>query len=135
MNPVIKNILAVVAGIIVGSLVNMAIIFGGMAILPLPEGVTMADLDDLKAVIHLFKPIHFISPFLAHALGTLVGALIASVIAASSHRTFALVIGLWFLLGGIANIFMIGAPVWFAAVDLILAYIPFALMGWWMVKK
>ncbi len=34
---------------------------------------------------------------------------------------------MFFLLGGITNVFLLPAPVWFAALDLIGAYIP---MGW-----
>jgi hypothetical protein len=41
----------------------------------------------------------------------------------------ALVIGLLFLLGGIASVFMLPSPVWFTAVDLILAYIPMAFLA------
>jgi hypothetical protein len=36
-------------------------------------------------------------------------------------------IGVFFLAGGIANAFMLPAPIWFITVDLLLAYIP---MGW-----
>ena len=40
-----------------------------------------------------------------------------------------LVIGFFFLLGGIAAAWMIPAPVWFEAADILLAYIPMALIG------
>jgi hypothetical protein len=63
-------------------------------------------------------------PFLAHALGTFAGALFAALIAANHKMKFALGIGVFFLIGGIANICMLPSPLWFTALDLIGAYIP-----------
>ena len=74
-------------------------------------------------------PEFFIFPFLAHAIGTLVGAIIAGVIATKHKINFSLGIGIFFLLGGIAAIFMYPAPTWFAIVDIVLAYIPMAWIG------
>lgn len=124
MNPIVRNILAVLGGIIVGSIVNMGVLILGMNVIPLPEGATM---DNLAEYVHLFELKHFISPFLAHALGTLVGAIVAGKLAATNNAKFSMGIGVWFLIGGIANSFMIPAPEWFTAADLILAYLP---MGW-----
>jgi hypothetical protein len=87
------------------------------------------DMESIRANAHLFEPKHFIMPFLAHSLGSLIGALVAAVIAASRKMTFALVVGIVHLLGGIAAAFMIPAPVWFIASDLIVAYIPMAWLG------
>jgi hypothetical protein len=38
-------------------------------------------------------------------------------------------VGSLFLLGGIANVVMLPGPVWFSAVDLLLAYLPAAWLG------
>ena len=127
MNPIVRNILAVVAGAVLGSMVNMGIIMISGSISPPPEGADVTDMESLAASMHLFQPKHFIFPFLAHALGTLVGAFLAAIIAASHKMKFALGIGCFFLVGGIANTFMLPAPTWFIALDLIIAYIP---MGW-----
>ncbi len=129
MNTTIKNILAVIAGVIIGSVVNMGIIMiSGSIILP-PEGADVTTMEGLKESIHLFQPRHFVLPFLAHALGTLVGAFFAALIAANYKMKFALAIGIFFLIGGIANAFMLPAPTWFIVVDLIGAYIPMAWLG------
>ncbi len=127
MNPVIRNILAVIAGLVIGSLVNFGLITIGPNVIPPPPGVDVMDMESLKASMHLFEPRHFIFPFLAHALGTLVGAIVASFLAASHKMKFAIGVGAFFLLGGIMSSFMIPAPTWFIALDLIGAYIP---MGW-----
>ena len=130
MHPILRNILAVIAGIVVGSVVNMGIIMLSSSIIPLPEGVNPADPESLKAGIHLFEPKHFIFPFLAHALGTLVGAWLAALIAANRKMVFALVIGVVFLTGGIINVVSLPAPLWFDVLDLVAAYIPMGWLGW-----
>ena len=129
MNPIVKNILAVLAGVIFGSAVNMGIIMISGSIIPPPEGADVTTTEGLKESIHLFQPRHFIMPFLAHALGTLMGALVCAWIATNRKMTFALVIGAFFLAGGIANLMMLPSPTWFAIVDLVGAYIPMAWIG------
>ncbi|MBW8367030.1 MAG: hypothetical protein K0M70_04135 [Arenimonas sp.] len=131
MIKILRNILAVVAGVIIGSVVNMAIVTYGPTLIPPPAGVDMTTPEGLAQAIALFEPRHFLAPFLAHALGTLAGALVAYVVAASHKARFAYVIGVVFLAGGIAACFMIPAPVWFMAADLLLAYLP---MAWLAIK-
>ena len=129
MNPILKNILAIIAGLVVGSAVNMGIIMISGSIIPPPEGVDATTMEGLKEGIHLFEAKHFIFPFLAHALGTLVGAFLAALIAASNKMTFAIVIGAFFLIGGITNVFMLPSPLVFTIIDLGLAYLPMAWIG------
>ncbi len=127
MNPTVRNVLAVVAGVVVGWIVNMGLISMSTSIIPPPEGVDPMDVESIKKFIHLYGPHHFVIPFLAHALGTLAGAFVAAKIAVSHHMKFALGIGAFFLIGGIAAAVMLPAPLWFEAFDIIVSYIP---MGW-----
>ncbi len=129
MPPLVKNILAVIAGFVVGSVINMSMITVGPMVIPLPEGVDMSDMDKIAENLKRLEPVNFIAPWLAHALGTLVGAFVAAKAAASHKMTFALGIGVLFLLGGIMMVLMVGGPVWFAAIDLIGAYLPMAFLG------
>jgi hypothetical protein len=126
---IIRNILAVVIGAFLGGVVNMTIVMVGPMVVPPPAGVDMTTVEGLKASIHLLGPQHFISPFLAHAVGTFVGALAAWLIAASYKSLFAYVVGGLFLIGGISACFLIPAPPWFMALDLVVAYIPMALLA------
>lgn len=130
MNPILRNILAVIAGVIIGSIINGALIGISGKVIPPPNGADVTTMEGLKASIHLFEPKHFLFPFLAHALGTLVGAFIAAKIAVGNKLRVVLIIGGVFLLAGIANCFMIPAPFWFMAVDVLFAYIPMAFLGW-----
>jgi len=129
MNPILKNVLAIVAGVITGSVVNMAIISMSASVIPPPAGVDVTTSEGLKAAMHLFQPKHFVMPFLAHALGTFVGAWVAARIAANHKMRFALGIGAFFLAGGIASVFMLPSPIWYTVVDLGLAYLPMAYFG------
>ncbi len=129
MNPILRNILAVIVGLIVGSCANMAIIVAGPSIVPLPPGIDPMDVESLKENMHLFEAKHYIMPFLAHALGTLVGAVVAFKIAATKKAVFAYVIGGLFLIGGIMNVMQLPAPMWFNVLDLAVAYIPMAFLA------
>lgn len=129
MSPIVKNILAVVAGIIAGIIVNGGLIYISGSIIPPPAGVDPNDMESIKANIHLYETKHFIMPFLAHALGTLVAAFVAVKIAANRHVTLAMVIGVFFLFGGIMAVRMVGGPMWFQALDLLVAYLPMAFLG------
>ncbi|MGB0166991.1 MAG: hypothetical protein ACPF8V_09075, partial [Luteibaculum sp.] len=120
----LKNILAVILGIVIGSIVNYGLIIAGAQLIPAPEGVDPMNADSIQQNIHLFLPRHFLFPFLAHALGTLVGAAFCAKIAKSHYFALALGVGGFFMLGGIINAFMIPAPSWFMSLDLIVAYLP-----------
>ncbi len=135
MNPIVRNILAVVAGIVVGSIVNMGIIQLGPSLIPNPEGLDNSTMETLAATMHLFEAKHFIVPFLAHALGTMAGAFVVAKIALNHKMKFALGLGVFFLLGGIAAVFMLPAPMWYNVTDLVLAYIPMAYLGGKMALK
>jgi hypothetical protein len=129
MFKLIRNLLAILLGVVSGAAVNMLLVSISPMLIPPPPGVDINNADSLSLGIHLFEPQHFIMPFLAHAIGTLAGALLAYLIAASHKQGFAYTIGVFFLCGGIAASYMIPAPNWFIALDLIVAYLPMAWLG------
>jgi len=129
MPKLLRNVLAVLVGLVIGGAVNMAIITISPSLIPPPVGVDVTNAESIAQGIHLFEPRHFILPFLAHALGTLAGALLAYLIAASCKKQLAWVIGALFLCGGVSASFMIPAPAWFVTLDLVVAYLPMAWLG------
>ncbi|WP_338731283.1 hypothetical protein [Mangrovimonas cancribranchiae] len=135
MNTTLRNILAIVAGIVIGGIVNMGIITISGSIIPPPEGTDLTTAEGIKAAADVLEAKHYIMPFLAHAIGTLVGALITAKIVAKSKFAYAMFIGVFFLLGGISAAFMIPAPTWFIVLDLAVAYIPMAWLGHKLVVK
>lgn len=132
---IVRNILAVIVGLVVGSMVNMAIIAAGHAIMPPPAGFDGNSMEGVATTIHLLQPVDFIVPFLAHAVGPFVGVLVAMFIAASSRKVIVIILGCLFLAGGIAANIMIPAPMWYRVVDVVLAYIPMAFLGWKLSGK
>jgi len=129
MSPVLKNSLAVIAGLVVGGAVNMALVVIGPILVPPPPGVDMTDMESLAGAMDQMGPQHFVFPFLAHALGTLAGATLTYVLAGRNRQMLTYGVGVFFLLGGITAARMIPAPAWFIALDLLLAYIPMAWLA------
>jgi hypothetical protein len=134
MNKILKSILAVIAGVFIGGALNMGIIIISSSIIPPPQGADLTTMEGLKESMHLLQPKHYIMPFLAHALGTFLGALIAATIVAKHKIKFALGISIWFMIGGTINIFMLPSPTWFTILDLAGAYIPMGYIAGKLVE-
>lgn len=130
MKPILRNILAVMAGSLLGGMVNGFIIHISGDLIPPPEGANLLTEEGLKASMHLMQPIHFLMPFLAHAIGTLVGAYIAAYYAVSHAFKLAMVVAALFFSGGLMMVFMLPSPIWFTLLDLIVAYFPMGYLGW-----
>ena len=126
---ILRNVFACIVGVVLGGGINMALIVLGPLVIPPPAGVDVTDPEALSNSIHLFELRHFLFPFLAHAMGALFGSLAAYLVAASYRTAFAFAVGTFFLAGGIAASFMIPAPMWFVALDLVAAYIPMAWLS------
>ena len=135
MSPIIRNVIGVVVGLVLGSIVNIGIVTLGPSIIPPPAGMDATDPESIAASMHLFETRHFITPFLAHALGTLVGAALAFLIAASNRSMMAYIVGAAFFAGGIMAARMLPAPLWFEATDLVLAYFPMAWLGQQLAQR
>ena len=128
MKQTLKNIAIVILGIIVGMIVNIGLIILGGTIFPPSE-----NFEPMNAINWDFK--YFIFPFLAHSIGTLSGALIVSKLSNKSSIILPLIVGLYFLMGGIYMITILPAPMWFVLLDVILGYIPMALLGWKLANE
>lgn len=135
MRTVLRQLLAVVIGLVAGSAVNMGLILAGGRLIPPPPGSDVSTMEGLAAALPLFEPQHFLAPWLAHALGTLVGALVAGLLAAGRSAIPAYMVGALFLCAGIANVFLLPGPMWFNAVDVLLAYLPMAWLGQRLVTR
>lgn len=125
----VKNVLGLILGFVIGGVVNFAIVGLGPLVIPVPEGVDMSDMENFAENLQKLKPVNFIAPWLAHAVGTLVGAMVAARIATSHRTLMAVIISVFFLAGGITMVAMYGGPVWFTILDLVFAYIPMGLLA------
>lgn len=125
----LRNMFGIVAGLVLGSVVNMAFVTISSSVIAPPPGADMTTVEGLTAAMPLLEPKHFLFPFLAHALGTLVASLVAVSLVASHKMRVAFGLGGLFLAGGVAASMMIPAPAWFIALDLLGAYLPMAWLG------
>ena len=128
MKGILKNILVFVAGFILGSSVNMGLIITGNQLIPFTDRVNPMDAT-------MWELKYFLFPFLAHSVGTFVGAFIVARYTASYHMILSIFVGVFFLLGGISMVFIMPAPLWFIVVDLLLAYVPMGWLGWKLTGK
>lgn len=134
-NKVFRYILALLFGVIVGSIVNMGIIMLGITVVEMPNGFDMKNPETLNSLFQYFNWQQFSIPLLAHAGGTFVGAYLAAKIALEKKLIFALLIGLLFLVGGIMEVNSRPTPTWYYFVDLGLCYIPMAYLGYLLGRK
>ena len=125
-----------ILGIIVGSGINMGLVYTGGFIFPDLSEINIPD-PETGLVDATNAPLkYFLFPFLAHAIGTLAGAAISSKLAKISNGfASSMIVGAFFLAGGFAVQLMIIAPDWFNYLDLIVCYIPMAWLGWKIGRK
>ena len=131
----LRTVAAVLLGLLVGSVVNMGLIMLGSVVVPPPPGVDSSDFESIAASMHLFEFKHFIPPFLAHAVGTFVGSLVAVLLDYRRGKIVAFMVGAVFFAGGVAASFMLPAPAAYIAIDLVAAYFPMAAAAYWVVKQ
>ncbi len=127
MKKIIKNIGIIISGIIIGMIINMGLIIMGGRIFPLTD-----NFDAMNAINWDIK--YFIFPFLAHSIGTLIGSFAVSRISRNSNIVLPILIGVWFLFGGIIMAAILPAPIWFILIDIIICYIPMSFLGWKISK-
>lgn len=135
MNSSLKNFLVLIVSIIIGSMINMAIVMLSSTIISPPAGTDTSTIEGLKKALPLFTPKHFLFPFLAHALGTFFGALFAYKFSNKNPKLIAMLVGFIFLIFGSINVYTLPAPMWFNALDLVGAYIPMAYLALFISKK
>ncbi|HRH39191.1 MAG TPA: hypothetical protein PK760_12650 [Flavobacteriales bacterium] len=128
---IVRNIVAVIVGAFVCMFLNGWLLGKMMELVGTPEGFVPTDL----ASYGLLETKHYLSPFVAHAVPSFVGGLIAALIAANHKITFALVVGGLHFVGGVMAAFMIPAPAWFIVLDLVVAYLPMAWLGGKLVTR
>jgi hypothetical protein len=131
MPALVRHVLAVLAGAVVCVGLNGLFLGVMMNAIGTPDGFDA----NTPSTYHLLEARHYLSPFVAHAVPSLIGGAIAALLAATRKMTCALVVGVLHLLGGIAAAFIIPAPAWFTALDLIVAYLPMAWIGGRLVTR
>ena len=121
----LRTVLAVPAGLIVGGVVITIVQVAAMTLLPAPEGIptdrALIEPGDIPAVNMAFV-------LVAWAAGAFMGGGTAARIARQAKRRLALIVGAFFLIAGVYNMATIPSPLWFWIVGIVL-FMPSAHLG------
>jgi hypothetical protein len=131
-----KRTIIILIALFSGAMLNGAIINISSKVIAPPKGLELNTAEGLQAAMPHMGPEHFLFPFLAHALGTLLSALLITRFLKSQQFVFSMMAGILFLLGGVSMVIMLPeTPIWFVLVDLLFAYIPMAYLGYKMACR
>lgn len=133
MNRILLNTGSALAGLFTGGILNGTIIRYSHLLIPPPPGADLTTGAGLQKGMAMMGPEHFIMPFAAHALGTLAGAILAARLSNSLRPP--LIIGLLFMSAGAWMVKMLPSPLWFNIIDLGLAYLPMAWLGYLIGRR
>jgi len=111
MGPVLRSVLGVVAGVLVGGVLISGVEVISSQFYPLPAGAA-SDPQALASHIRSLPAGAFAWVLSAWMIGTLAGAWIAARIAGRKHLVHGVIIGTVFLAFGIANMLMLPHPAW-----------------------
>jgi hypothetical protein len=125
---VLRSILAVIVGTVVGGGFNMAVIMLSQKMYPPPGGADLSDPATMTRYVESLPVTALLLVLVAHAGGALVGGLVAALIARRSQLILGAVVGGLFLVGGAIMVTRIPAPLWFVVADLVL-YVPCGMIG------
>jgi len=122
---VLRNICAVLVGLIAGMAFNMALVMLDSLLYPMPEGLEFDDAEGMAIYIESLPLIALLIIMLAHVGQAFVGGLVAASISRTSPMLVAMIVGSLSLLGGIFNMMNMPLPAWMwveAPLYLIAAY-------------
>ncbi len=108
----LRNIGAVIAGMIVGMVLNITIIMINLIFFPMPEGLSMQDQEGFSAWAKTLPETAFILPMVAHLAQAFGGGWLAARIGASHPMVLAMIVGVLSLGGGISNALSMEIPTW-----------------------
>lgn len=107
----IRNVFAVIAGLAAGMVLNMILVMVNASLF-LPDGVDMADPEQVKQAIVDMPPAAWILVFAAHLGQAFVGGWVAARLGKSHPMTLALIVGVITLVGGVLNAISLSSPAW-----------------------
>jgi hypothetical protein len=108
-----RNAGAILLGLMVGMMVNMALIELNMRVLfPIPDDMDMADPEAVEVFLATLPATGFILVIAAHLGQAFVGGWVAARLGASHPMRLALIVGAVTLAGGVSMLMMIPGPQW-----------------------
>jgi hypothetical protein len=127
----IRNTLAVITGLLIGNIAIMGLHYLGMIFYPLPEGSNMNDMTAIAEYIKIAPAGALLMVIVAHIGGTFLAGISTALV--SKNNITAYIVGGFFTLAGIYNLYMLPSPWWFN-IEVIL-YLPAAFYGFNLVAE
>lgn len=109
----LRKIVAILVGVIATSVAVGLVQQLGHYCYPLPEGTNPNDPEAIKKYVETapFMPLFFV--IISYAVGALVGGFVATKIANDGKKSYAILLGIVFLLTSIYMMIIIPSPIWF----------------------
>ena len=130
----LRNVGTVIAGMVVGSVANMAVVISMTLIWPLPEGTDMSDPVAMAPYIAAMPAAAWLMVMFAHLLQAFTGGWVAARLGASHPMELALIIGGLSMLGGVMNAINLSAPAWLW-IEMPLYFVAAGAAGWLEQKR
>jgi hypothetical protein len=127
----IRNILAVIVGLVVGNIAIMGLHYLGMVFYPLPEDVKMNDMKAIAEYISIAPRESLLFVMFAHLGGTFISGIFTTLVSKNIIPIY--IIGSFFTLAGIYNLYMLPHPLWFNIE--IIFYFPAAIYSHKLIHK
>jgi MFS family permease len=109
----LRNVLAVLGGLLVGGALNMALVQLNMRVLfPMPQGMDTNDPAQFNAYVAALPTAAFFVVMLAHLGQSFVGGWLAARLGASRPMLLAMIVGVLSLAGGVTAMMTIDGPDW-----------------------
>jgi len=110
---ILRNIAAVLLGLVVGSMLNMAIIeLNTSVFFPAPPGMDFNDPEAFSAYMAELPAAAFLVVMVAHLTQAFVGGLIAAFAGKTRPMMLSMIVGGFTMLGGIMAFMMFDSPAW-----------------------
>lgn len=128
MPPVLKSVLAVLGGVVVGFIVIFVVQNISSAMYTLPEGVGMDDREALARAMATLPIGAFLLVLLSYAMGSFIGGWMAARHAPSSSLAHAIAVGVVLTVAGLLNLMAFRHPMWFIVLN-VPEFVLFAWLG------
>jgi hypothetical protein len=131
MKKIAPYILAIFVGLIVGNIAIMGLHYLSMIVYPLPEGTDMSDMNAIAEYVKIAPLGSLLMVMLAHIGGTFLAGLSTALVSKKMLTVY--IIGSFFTLAGIYNLYVLPHPWWFTLEAIL--YLPAAVFGFNLIAK
>ncbi len=108
----LRNIGAVVLGLVLGMAINMGLILANMSLFPGPEGLDFNDTQAMADYVGGLPTQAMFLPMLAHVAQAACGGWVAARLGASHVQVLAMIVGVLTVVGSVMNFVQLPSPIW-----------------------